>query len=185
MSGPVVCIELAGPVADDVQARFGELLRGLSSYVESPRRHGFNVGVEPARLSITVAEDALENSGGDRPFSVAVCGPGFDETEDIDAILDEGPDLVPLIGYRPTREVQVSAGCNRPVDHLTAALLTAALMEIVDGLAAFEVYPEQIDSVRDLPGVIAVVPEPWGATVYGTAGFVRAWAAHPDFRIVK
>ncbi|MFK0256162.1 DUF6368 family protein [Streptomyces sp. NPDC090445] len=50
----------------------------------------------------------------------------------------DGPDLEPLIGFSPTSAVDVVAGCNRPVDHLATALLTAAVMDVVGGVAHAE-----------------------------------------------
>jgi len=47
-----------------------------------------------------------------------------------------------------------------------------------------ELHRDQVEAVRALPGLRALITEPW-AQAYGSAQFVRAWAARPEFRLVN
>lgn len=67
---------------------------------------------------------------------------------------------------------------------MAAALLTAEVMEIVGGVASVEPREEHVEIARKLPGLVALATGPW-TVAYGTTRFVRAWAAHPRFRLVK
>jgi hypothetical protein len=172
-------IELAGPVADEAVTRLGDLLSGMSVRFETPRRGYFDVNVEPERLGIVDAD-----RGGARPLLVIISGPGFGDEDTFEAEHAEDPDPLALIGFRPTHDVGVLAGCNGDVDHLAAAVLTAAVMEIVGGIASVELRAEHVEIARGLPGLVGLATERW-TVAYGTAQFVRAWAAHPRFRLVK
>jgi hypothetical protein len=96
----------------------------------------------------------------------------------------DGPDLLPLIGFRPSHGVGVLAMCNGRVNHDLAALLTARVMDVIGGVAEIELYEEQVEAVRGLPGLRALAPWPW-PSAYGSQEFVRASVAHPEFRPAK
>ncbi|WP_436536753.1 DUF6368 family protein [Actinoplanes sp. HUAS TT8] len=42
-----------------------------------------------------------------------------------------------------------------------------------------------MEAVQALTGAVSVAPQSWGASAFGTAAFLRAWAAAPGFRLVK
>jgi Family of unknown function (DUF6368) len=154
-------------------------LSDMSMRIETPRYGYFDVNIEPERLGIAGADSA-----GARPFLVIISGPGFGDEEIFEAEHADDPDPLPLIGFRPTHDVGVLAMCSGDVDHLGAALLTAMVMDIVGGLASVELRAEHVEIAHTLPGLVALTTEPW-TVAYGTAQFVRAWAAHPRFRLVK
>ncbi len=56
-------------------------------------------------------------------------------------------------------------------------------MDVVGGVAKAELLDGQVSVVADLPGVLGIVDD--GQTALGSAEFLRAWAGHPDFRLVK
>lgn len=60
------------------------------------------------------------------------------------------------------------AFCNKPVDHVVAALLTAAVMDVIGGIANAELREDQVPIVAVLPGIVARVTDPWPAA-YGSA----------------
>ncbi|MFE7232997.1 DUF6368 family protein [Streptomyces sp. NPDC002405] len=39
--------------------------------------------------------------------------------------------MAAVLGFGPTRAVTVSTGCNREIDHVATALLTAAVMDVI------------------------------------------------------
>jgi hypothetical protein len=80
--------------------------------------------------------------------------------------------------------VDVIAFCNRQVDHLATALLTAAVMDEIGGVAHLRMGDARGPVVAGLPGVVAERPEPFEA-VFATAEFLRGWAARPGFRLPK
>ncbi|MFI8219789.1 DUF6368 family protein [Streptomyces sp. NPDC085932] len=84
----------------------------------------------------------------------------------------------------PTHAVDVIAFCNRPVDHLVTALLTAAVMDVVGGVAQAELREDQVSIVAGLPGIVATTTDPWPAA-YGSTEFLRTWARQPGFRLLK
>ncbi|MGW8452458.1 DUF6368 family protein [Streptomyces niveus] len=90
----------------------------------------------------------------------------------------------PLIGFTPTHAVEVIAFRNRPVDHVVTALLTAAVMDVIGGIANAELREHQVPIVAGLPGIVAAPTDPWPAA-YGSAEFLRAWARQPGFRLLK
>ncbi|TFV31461.1 hypothetical protein E4K10_03845 [Streptomyces sp. T1317-0309] len=61
-----------------------------------------------------------------------------------------------VLGFRPTHAVIVSACCNREVDHMATALLTAAVMDVIGGVAKAELLDGQAS-------VVAGLPECWGS----------------------
>ncbi|MEU6765514.1 DUF6368 family protein [Streptomyces sp. NPDC046853] len=64
------------------------------------------------------------------------------------------------------------------------ARLTAAIMDVIGGVANAELREDQAPIVAGLPGVLVTVTEPHEAA-YGSARFLRAWAAAPGFRLLK
>ncbi|WP_420709102.1 DUF6368 family protein [Streptomyces sp. AS58] len=83
-----------------------------------------------------------------------------------------------------TRRDTIVAFCNRPVDHLVTVLLTAAVMDVIGGVANAELREDQVSVVAGLPGIVATMTDPW-ASAYGSAEFLRAWARQPGFRLLK
>jgi hypothetical protein len=181
MAGPTAKIELPGPVADNVLAILGDELAWLSARFEVQRRGYFKLNIEPEALGVRITD---HDRGGAQPFVVSVSGPGFGDEEIFDAEHAGGPDLLPLIGFRPSHDVGVLAMCRGKVNHDLTAALTARVMDFVGGVAVIELDREQVESVRALPGLCALVTGP-GAEAYGSAQFVRAWAAHPEFRLLN
>ncbi|MEU8820107.1 DUF6368 family protein [Actinoplanes sp. NPDC048796] len=180
MAGPVLSIELLGPVPDQALALLGGMLAGISSRFRQERRGAFDLNVDAASLGV-VDTDAR----ADRPILVRVNGPGFGDEDTFEAEHADGPDWCDLIGFIPTHEVAVLAMTNGRPEHLMLAELTARIQELVGGLVNAELHREQIETVQVLPGVVSVAPQPWGASAFGTAVFLRAWAAAPGFRLVK
>lgn len=66
---------------------------------------------------------------------------------------------------------------------MTTALLTAAVMDVIGGVAKAELLDGQVSVVAGLPGVLGITDDDW--TVLGTAEFLRAWVGQPAFRLVK
>ncbi|MFE0455157.1 DUF6368 family protein [Streptomyces sp. NPDC058914] len=93
------------------------------------------------------------------------------------------PEVEAILGFRPTHAVNVSAGCNREIDHVATALLTAAVMDVIGGVANVELLDGQASVVAGLPGVLGIAGDDWMAL--GSAEFLRAWVGHPAFRLVK
>ncbi|MFJ6405936.1 DUF6368 family protein [Streptomyces hydrogenans] len=95
---------------------------------------------------------------------------------------------VPPMSIQRLRElphaVDAIAFCNPPVDHLVLALLTAAVMDVIGGVADAELREDQVSIVVGLPGIVATMTGPWRAA-YGSAGFLRAWTQQPGFRLQK
>ncbi|MFZ3474971.1 DUF6368 family protein [Streptomyces sp. 4.24] len=180
MGGPALVIELAGAVPAGVVERLRGFLEDSSAWFEEKRPGGYDLNVFADRLG---AADPGEIDGR-RPFLVHVMGPGNGDEDIFEAEHADDPDLEPLIGFAPTHAVGVIAGCNRPIDHITTALLTAAVMDVVGGVAAAELLDGQVAVVDGLPGVLAMTDGPL-PEVYGTAEFLRAWAAQPGFRLLK
>ena len=179
VGGPVLGIELPGAVTAEPLARLGEILAVVSDRFRQKRPGSFDLSIDPAGLGITDVD-----RDGSRFFLVYVSGPGFGDEDTFDSEHADGPDLKPLIGFTPTHGVTVAAMGNGQVDHLLTAELTARVQEVVGGVINAEVDEEQIELVRGLPGVIAVVDEPWECAL-GTAEFLRGWAASEGFRLVK
>ncbi|WP_185893584.1 DUF6368 family protein, partial [Streptomyces sp. WAC08241] len=118
-----------------------------------------------------------------RPFLVYVMGPGAgDESLFEDEHADE-PGVEAVLGFRPTHAVNVSACCNGGIDYVATALLTAAVMDVIGGVAKAELLDGQVPVVAGLPGVLGIADDDW--MVLGTAEFLRAWAGHPAFRLLK
>ncbi|MGV9425806.1 DUF6368 family protein [Streptomyces sp. NPDC003656] len=112
-------------------------------------------------------------------------GPGIGGAETFEAEHAGETDQMTLIRFTPTHAVDVIAHCGTPLDHVVTALLTAAVMDVLDGVANAELRDDKVPLVADLPGIAATTTNPWPA-IYGSAEFLRAWAARqPGFRFLK
>ncbi|MFF3558525.1 DUF6368 family protein [Streptomyces sp. NPDC002574] len=180
MAGPVLVIELPEALPGAVVKQLRDLLVGTSAWFEEKRPGEYDINVIADRLGVMNSGDVDKR----RPFLVSVMGPGIGDAEIFEGEHADGPDLAPLIGFRPTHAVDVIAGCNSQIDHITTALLTASIMDVVGGVASAELWDGQMTVVAGLPGVLAMTDESW-PTVFATAEFLRAWAAQPGFRLLK
>ncbi|MFJ9034926.1 DUF6368 family protein [Streptomyces sp. NPDC102274] len=180
MSGPVLVIELAEAVPHAAIQRLHEFLVRSSARCKEKRFGEYDLNVHAESLGIT------DTGGvdGSRPVLVSLMGPGIGDEAIFEAEHADEVDQEPLIGFAPTYAIDVIAFCNRPVDHVVTALLTAAVMDVVGGVANAELREDQVPIVAGLPGVIATTTNPWPAA-YGSAEFVRAWAQQPGFRLLK
>ncbi|WP_328557945.1 DUF6368 family protein [Streptomyces sp. NBC_00358] len=180
MSGPVLVIELAEPVPPKSIQRLRELLVRSSSHFEEKRVGEYDLNIHAASLGIA------DTGGidGRRPVMVSLSGPGFGDEDVFEAEHADEVDQEPLIGFTPTHAVDVIAFCNRPVDHVVAALLTAAVMDVIGGVANAELLEDQVPIVTGLPGIAGTMTDPWPAA-YGSAESLRAWARQPAFRLLK
>ncbi|MFJ4094138.1 DUF6368 family protein [Kitasatospora sp. NPDC089913] len=180
MSRPVLVIELAEPVPPISIQRLRELLVRCSSHFEEKRvgEYDLNIHAESLGIADTGGID------GRRPVMVSLMGPGIGGESIFEAEHADEIDQEPLIGFTPTHAVDVIAFCNRPVDHVVTALLTAAVMDVIGGVANAELLEEQVPIITGLPGIVATPTEPWPAA-YGSAEFLGAWARQPDFRLLK
>ncbi|MFJ2923452.1 DUF6368 family protein [Streptomyces massasporeus] len=180
MSGPVLVIDLAEAVPRVAIQRLRDFLLGASARFEEKRVGKYDLNIHAENLGITDAGDV----DGRRPVLVSLMGPGIGDAAVFEAEHADEVDQEPLIGFTPTHAVDVIAFCNRPVDHLVTALLTAAVMDVIGGVANAELREDQVSIVASLPGVVATMTDPWPAA-YGSAGFLRAWAQQPGFRLLK
>ncbi|MFI1069539.1 DUF6368 family protein [Streptomyces puniciscabiei] len=210
MSGPTLVIELAEPLSPAALREFRALMVGLSSHFDENRPGFFDVNVRAERLGVedrreknwrkptplplldgTTADEALTALAGfnpqredwRRPFLVYAMGPGVGDESTFEAEHADEPEVEAILGFRPAHAVNVSAGCNRQIDHVATALLTAAVMDVIGGVAKAELLDGQVPVVAGLPGVLGIADDDWMAL--GTAEFLRAWVGHPDFRLVK
>lgn len=210
MSGPTLAIELAEPLAPAALQEFRALMVGLSSHFDEKRPGFFDVNVPVERLGVddrreedwqkpfplpllgnASADEELkalvgfnpQREDGRRPFLVYLMGPGVGDESIFEAEHADEPEVEAILGFRPTHAVNVSAGCNREIDHVATALLTAAVMDVIGGVANVELLDGQGSVVAGLPGVLGIAGDDWMAL--GSAEFLRAWAGHPDFRLVK
>ncbi|MEU9785539.1 DUF6368 family protein [Streptomyces phaeochromogenes] len=210
MSGPTLVIDLAEPLSTAALQEFRALMVGLSSHFAEKRPGFFDVNVPAERLGVEDRREEdwrkpfplplLGNTGADeeltalvgfnpqredwrRPFLVYLMGPGVGDESVFEAEHADEPEVEAVLGFRPTHAVNVSACCNREIDHVTTALLTAAVMDVIGGVAKAELLDGQELVVAGLPGVLGIADDDW--TVLGTAEFLRAWAGHPAFRLVK
>ncbi|MFD3523153.1 DUF6368 family protein [Streptomyces sp. NPDC058653] len=180
MSGPVLVIELAETVPAISIQRLRELLVRSSSRFEEKRvgEYDLNIHAESLGIADTGGID------GRRPVMVSLMGPGVGDEGIFEAEHADEVDQDPLIGFTPTHAVDVIAFCDRPVDHVATALLTAAVMDVIGGIANAELLEDQVPIVTGLPGIIATMTEPWPAA-YGSGEFLRAWARQPGFRLLQ
>ncbi|MER6036098.1 DUF6368 family protein [Streptomyces sp. NPDC001835] len=180
MSGPVLVIELAEAVPRVALQQLRDLLVRSSARFEEKRVGEYDLTIRAESLGIS----ATGGVDGRRPVLVSAMGPGIGDETVFEAEHADQVDPKPLIGFTPTHAVQVIAFCNRPVDHVVTALLTAAVMDVIGGVANAELREHQVPVVASLPGVIAMGNNPW-PTAYGSAEFLRAWARQPGFRLLK
>ncbi|MFB7168156.1 DUF6368 family protein [Streptomyces sp. NPDC056242] len=180
MSGPVLAIELAEAVPRVAIQRLRKFLLSASARFEEKRVGEYDLNIHVESLGIADVGDV----DGSRPVLVSLMGPGIGDEAMFDAEHADEVDQEPLIGFTPTHAVDVIAFCNRPVDHLVTALLTAAVMDVIGGVANAELREDQIPIVAGLPGIVATRTDPWPAA-YGSAEFLRAWAQQPGFRLLK
>jgi hypothetical protein len=210
MSGPTLVIELAEPLFPAALREFRALMVGLSSHFDEKRPGFFEVNVPAERLGVegrrekdwrkpfplpllgnTTADEELaalvgfnpQREDWRRPFLVYLTGPGVGDESIFEAEHADEPEVEAILGFRPTHAVNVSAGCNREIDHVTTALLTAAVMDVIGGVANVELLDGQASVVVGLPGVLGIADDDWMAL--GSAEFLRAWVGHPAFRLVK
>ncbi|MFJ9968353.1 DUF6368 family protein [Streptomyces avermitilis] len=210
MSGPTLVIDLAEPLSPAALQEFRALMVGLSSHFAEKRPGFFDVNVPAERLGVedrreedwrkpfplpllgdTPADEELTALAGfnpqredwRRPFLVYLMGPDVGDESIFEAEHADEPEVEAVLGFRPTHAVNVSACCNREIDHVTTALLTAAVMDVIGGVAKAELLDGQASVVAGLPGVLGIADDDW--TVLGTAEFLRAWVGHPAFRLVK
>lgn len=181
VSGPVLVVELLGPVPASKMARLRESVLRVSSRFEERRSGEYDVHVSAERLGV----EGLVRPEDGRPFLVSVMGPGVGDEETFAAEHEDEPDMEPLIGFIPTHCVDVIAFCNSDVDHCVTALLTAEVMDVLGGFAYIELREDQEDIVAGLPGLIARVPHDPYRRVFGTAEFLRGWVHRPGFRLLK
>lgn len=176
----MLVIELAEAVPRVVIQRLREFLLGASARFEEKRLGEYDLNIHAESLGITDIGD----EDGRRPFLVSLMGPGIGDEAIFKAEHADEVDQESLIGFTPTHAVDVIAFCNSPVDHLVTALLTAAVMDVIGGVANAELREDQISTVAGLPGIVATMTDPW-PTAYGSAEFLRAWAQQADFRLLK
>jgi hypothetical protein len=110
-------------------------------------------------------------------------GPGVGDASVFEAEHADEPGVEAVLGFKPTHAVNVSAGCNRRIDHVATALLTAAVMDVIGGVAKAELLDGQGSVVAGLPGVLGITDD--DRTALGTAEFLRGWVGHPACRLVK
>ncbi|MBP0455124.1 hypothetical protein J5Y04_37250 [Kitasatospora sp. RG8] len=210
MSGPTLVIELAEPVSPASLQEFRALMVGLSSRFEEKRPGFFDVNLPAERLGVedsreedwrkpfplpllghTSVDDKLaalvgfnpQHEDWDRPFLVYLMGPGIGDEDIFEAEHEDEPEVEAVLGFRPTHAVNVSACCNGGIDHVATALLTAAVMDVIGGVAKAELLDGRASVVADLPGVLGITDDEW--MVLGTAEFLRAWVGQPGFRLLK
>ncbi|MEV5205751.1 DUF6368 family protein [Streptomyces sp. NPDC053720] len=210
MSGPTLVIELAEPLSPAALREFRALMVRLSSHFDENRPGFFDVNVPAERLGVEdrreedwrkpfplplvgnapAVEELTALVGFNpqredwrRPFLVYLMGPGIGDESLFEAEHADEPEVEAILNFRPTHAVNVSASCNREIDHVAAALLTAAVMDVIGGVAKAELLDGQASVVAGLPGVLGIADDDWIAL--GTAEFLRAWAGHPAFRLVK
>ncbi|MEW2049062.1 DUF6368 family protein [Streptomyces sp. NPDC005476] len=210
MSGPTLVIELAEPLSLAALREFRALMVGLSSHFAEKRPGFFDVNVPAERLGVEGRREEdwrkpfplplLGNASADeeltalvgfnphredrrRPFLVYLMGPGVGDESIFEAEHADEPEVEAILGFRPTHAVNVSAGCNRAIDHVATALLTAAVMDVIGGVANVELLDGQASVAAGLPGVLGIAGDDW--TALGSAEFLRAWVGHPAFRLVK
>ncbi|MET7899689.1 DUF6368 family protein [Streptomyces mirabilis] len=180
MSGPVLVIELAEAVPHSAIQELREFLVRSSARFEEERVGKYDLNIRAESLGITDTEGVDRR----RPILVSVMGPGIGDEAIFDAEHGDQGDQRPLIGFAPTHAVDVIAFCNSPVDHVVTALLTAAIMDLIGGVANAELREDQVPIAAGLPGVVATTTNPWPAA-YGSAEFLRAWTEQPGFRLLK
>lgn len=196
-------IELAEALSPAALREFRALMVGLSSHF-TEKRPGFphvnvpteRLGVEDGReegwrkpvplplLGSTSADEELPALVGfspqpedwGRPFLVYLMGPGVGDENLFEAEHADEPEVETILGFRPTHAVNVSACADREIDHMATALLTAAVMDVIGGVAKAELLYGQASFIAG-PGVVGIADDDWMAL--GTAEFLRSWSGTP------
>ncbi|MFG2917088.1 DUF6368 family protein [Kitasatospora sp. NPDC048298] len=119
-----------------------------------------------------------------RPFDVYLLGAGAGDEDVFEGEHADEPEIEAILGFRAVQAVNVSAACNRWIDHVATALLTAAVMDVTGGVCKAELAAGQAAAVAGIPGLLGVADDGWD-TALVTAEFLRAWAGRPGFRLVK
>ncbi|RMI89443.1 hypothetical protein BIU87_30895 [Streptomyces sp. ZS0098] len=203
-------IELADALSPAALREFRALVVGLSSHFTEKRPGFFDVNVPAERLGVEDGREEdwrkpvplplLGNTSADeelsalvgfspqpedwgRPFLVYLMGPGVGDENLFEAEHADEPEVETILGFRPTHAVNVSACANREIDHVATALLAAAVMDVIGGVAKAELLDGQASFIAGLPGVVGIADDDWMAL--GTAEFLRSWVGNPAFRLVK
>jgi hypothetical protein len=184
MAGPTLVIELAEPASRAALGEFHTLMRGLATNFEQPRPGSFDVNVPVDRLGVEASRVDSQGVDGRRPFLVCLMGPGVGDVDIFEAEHADESEVEAVLGFQPAQAVNVSAGCNRGIDHVAAALLAAAVVDVLGGVVKAGLLQGQESAVTGLPGVLGVTDEEY-PVVLGTAEFLRAWVDQPGFRLVK
>ncbi|MGW6444528.1 DUF6368 family protein [Lentzea sp. NPDC055074] len=166
MPGPTLVVELAEPLSETALRELEAFVRRHSTRFEQPRAWFFDV-------SISLGHDEP------RPFLVYLVRQGDDIFEAEHADEHEAEEV---LGFKPVQAVNISAGCNGHTDHVATALLTAAVLDVVGGVASAELPAGQV--VTGLPGVLGLTAGTY-PTALGTSEFLRAWVEQPGFRLLK
>lgn len=169
MAGPTLVVEFAEPPSAAALSEFEAFVRRHATRLVRPRPWFFDVSV--------VLGDEEEF-----PFLVYLMGAGFGDEDVFEAEHAEEEEVEELLGFTPICAVNVSAGCDGQADHVAAALLTAAIVDVLGGVACAELRADQ--DVRALPGVLGVTGGTY-PTAAGSAEFLRAWVEEPGFRLLK
>lgn len=135
-----------------------------------------------------------------RPFLVST-GPEYPED-----LADLGASGLPqLLGWMPAEVVSFAAMCNDARDHHLLARLCLAVCEQTGGIVDFGgalpfgpeledgapsaarriVNPQGLDGGALFAVSYLIAAGSFGTTHLGDADLLRAWLAHPDFRMVK
>lgn len=154
MSGPVLAIEVAQAVPSVALQQLREYLLGASARFEERRVGEYDLNIHAESLGITDAGDV----DGGRPVLVSLMGPGIGDEAVFESEHADEVDPEPLIGFTPTHAVDVIAFCDRAVDHLVTALLTAAVMDVIGGIAEAELREDQIPSLPASPASLQQRP---------------------------
>ncbi|WP_244791000.1 DUF6368 family protein [Streptomyces sp. BJ20] len=210
MSGPTSVIELAEALSPAALREFRALMVGLSSHFTEKRPGFFDVNVPAERLGVEDGREEdwrkpvplplLGNTSADeelsalvgfspqpedwgRPFLVYLMGPGVGDENLFEAEHADEPEAETILSFRPTHAVNVSARANREIDHVATVPLTAAVMDVIGGVAKAGLLDGQASFIAGLPGVVGIADDDWMAL--GTAEFLRSWVGNPAFRLVR
>ncbi|MER7983853.1 DUF6368 family protein [Streptomyces sp. NPDC095817] len=102
-----------------------------------------------------------------RPFLVYLAGPDVGDKSIFQAEHADEPEVEAALGFKSSHAINVSACCSREIDHVTTALLTAAVMDLIGGVATADLLDGQVSVLAGLPGVLGTVHDDW--MVLGTA----------------
>ena len=193
VSGPDITIATREPLSAAVLDDITAYLTGPCGSEAVPARCEqfamlvWDVHVEPKVLDV-VGPWQDSPSYGARRIELYLCGQGHGDG--CDGFYEQGrfvhpEDWPPLLGFTPANTISVLTSASRQPDHLIVARLSADIVDITSGVAVVALHHHQIDTVRQLPGLLAVdVDEDWAEAV-GGSDFLRAFAATPGFRLRK